>query len=165
MKKVLFVSKLICLSLFIITSCSTGGDDNNNGTGGSGGSGGGGGNNTTVQIQEIKNAVSSGMWVVTFYFDTDHEETNNFSTYGFSFNTTGSMSATNGVDTYNGTWSVTNSSSNNGDIHFNIMFSSHPDFIEISDDWKVLEYSNTKVELTDVSGGNGGVDFLTFERL
>lgn len=36
--------------------------------------------------------------------------------------------------------------------------------IVLSDDWDVLERTDTKIRLIDVSGGNGGTDYLTFEK-
>ena len=51
-----------------------------------------------------------------------------------------------------------------GDVDFNIVFSTPADFEELTEDWHIISISNTKIELTHVSGGNGGTDFLTFER-
>lgn len=164
MRNIALYCKVIVFSLvFVLGSCGST-DDNDNSTAG-GGSGGGTGGNVNTQIDELKTIMASGSWIVTFYFDTDHEETNNFTTFSFVFNPQGSLSASNGIDTNNGTWSVTPDSSGDGDIDFNISFASPPDFAEISDDWDVVSYTNDKLELTDVSGGNGGTDFLTFERL
>jgi hypothetical protein len=39
------------------------------------------------------------------------------------------------------------------------------DFEDLVDDWDFISVSNTKIELIDISGGNGGTDYLTFERL
>ncbi len=38
------------------------------------------------------------------------------------------------------------------------------DFEELSDDWDIISHSSTKIELIDISGGNGGTDYLTFEK-
>ncbi len=54
--------------------------------------------------------------------------------------------------------------STSGDIDFNIFFASPADFAELSDDWEIISHSATKIELRDVSGGNGGTDLLTFEK-
>ena len=43
-------------------------------------------------------------------------------------------------------------------------FSTPVSFIEISDDWNVIERTDTKIKLQDISGGNGGTDYLTFEK-
>lgn len=115
--------------------------------------------------QEIIDTAQSGTWRVTYFFDTDTDETSNFSGYNFTFNANGSVDAVNGNTTVTGTWSVTpGSSSSMDDDHFVLFFASPPDFEDLSDDWTIVSLSNSKIELTDVSGGNGGTDFLTFEK-
>lgn len=52
-----------------------------------------------------------------------------------------------------------------GEIDFNIFFASPENFSELSDDWDIVSYSDTKIELMDVSGGDGEIDLLTFEKL
>jgi len=127
-------------------------------------------NDNTVEIQDVISIASSGNWVVTYFFDTDSEETSNYSGYEFTFGASGVLTASNGTNTYTGTWSVTDDSnssdddSSDDDIDFNISFVSPPDFEELSDDWDIISYSATKIELIDVSGGNGGTDYLTFEK-
>ena len=59
----------------------------------------------------------------------------------------------------------TNDDSPSNDLDFNILFTSPTNFSdELSDDWDILSRTDTKVELVDVSGGNGGTDYLTFEK-
>lgn len=38
-------------------------------------------------------------------------------------------------------------------------------FDELSDDWSILEESETKISLQDISKGNGGTDLLTIEKI
>jgi len=127
-------------------------------------------NDNTAEIQDVINTAESGNWVVTYFFDTDQEETSNFTGYEFNFGTNGVLTASNDTNMYTGTWSVTDDSnssddsSSNDDIDFNISFVSPPDFEELSDDWDIVSYSSTKIELIDISGGNGGTDYLTFEK-
>lgn len=122
--------------------------------------------------QPVVNAVSSGTWRITYYFDTDSDETNQFSNYDFTFNTNGALTANNGANNYDGTWSVTDSHGGNSrsgdddsnDLDFNIFFASPSNFAELSDDWDIISYNSSKIQLIDVSGGNGGTDYLTFEK-
>jgi len=157
MKKLTVKGLLFMLSLTLITgACSS--DDNGINT-----------NNNAETIQAVKNAVVSGTWIITYFFDTDHEETNNYSGYNFTFNSNGVLTATNGTNTYNGTWSVTDSSSDDDssgpdDIDFNIFFATPTEFADLSDDWDIVLNTSTKIELIDISGGNGGTDNLTFEK-
>ncbi len=120
------------------------------------------GNNSTAS--QIENTAQTGTWRITYFYDSDQDETSNFTGYTFTFNSDGSLKAVNGSTTVSGTWSVTNSSSSNDDHHFNIFFASPNNFEDLSDDWKIISTSDTQIKLTDVSGGNGGTDFLTFEK-
>ena len=146
---------LLMLSLMLFSStCSTDDDANDN--------------NNIAEIQNIKNQAQSGSWIVTYYFDTDQDETSNFQGYSFTFNSDGELVAVKDSETVEGTWSVTASNSNvdsNDDIDFNISFLSPANFEELSDDWDILQYSSSIIELIDISGGNGGTDYLTFEKL
>lgn len=121
----------------------------------------------SAQIEDISNIAESGDWIITYFYDTDSEETSDYNGYTFIFENSGTLIASNGTNIYTGTWSVTDSNSNddsNDDLDFNIFFASPPDFEELSDDWEIITYNSSKIELTDVSGGNGGIDFLTFEK-
>ncbi len=88
----------------------------------------------------------------------------------FNFNLDGSLIATDGNTALSGAWSIT--VSDNGtddlgddDVDFNILFASPVKFEKLTDDWEIKTYSANKIELIDVSGGNGGTDFLTFEKI
>tara|TARA_R110000850_G_scaffold270349_1_gene403341 strand:- start:17 stop:487 length:471 start_codon:yes stop_codon:yes gene_type:complete len=124
----------------------------------------------STTISQTINTAQSGSWKITYFFDSDHEETSNFTGYVFTFNENGALVAVKGSTTVTGTWSVTDSNSSDddggsNDTDFNIFFASPADFEDLSDDWDIISVSNSKIELTDVSGGNGGTDFLTFEKL
>jgi hypothetical protein len=122
--------------------------------------------NTQTQVQTN---VRSGTWRITKFIDSGTTETNHFTGYNFTFNNSGVLNAANGTNSYDGSWSVTDSDNSNDDdsqddLDFNINFSLSNDFEDLSDDWDFVSQSTTKIELVDVSGGNGGIDSLTFER-
>lgn len=140
----------------LMTSCS--GDDSPN--------------NLSSNPQPVIDAAATGEWKITYFFDTDSDETAHFTSYVFTFGSGNVLTATNGTNTYTGTWSVTDSSSgsdddsnSSNDLDFNIGFAAPANFEELSDDWDIISYSATKIELVDVSGGNGGTDYLTFEKI
>ncbi|MBC2839667.1 hypothetical protein H7F20_10005 [Robiginitalea sp. SC105] len=126
-----------------------------------------------MDATELRATVQSGQWQVTYFFDTDSDETADFNGYVFTFATDATVTAVNGAIEITGAWSVTMDSGNSmddspddsDDVDFNLSFASPPDFAELTDDWDILEYSDTSIRLTDVSGGNGGTDFLTFEKI
>jgi hypothetical protein len=120
---------------------------------------------TNSNQTKVVDTVSSGTWRITYFYDTDKEETANFTGFNFTFGS--SLTATKSSTTYTGTWSVTDSNSSDDsmdDLHFNILFTAPPDFEDLSDDWDILEMTDTKIKLIDISGGNGGTDYLTFEK-
>lgn len=125
--------------------------------------------NSTTDPTPVINTVTSGTWRITFFEDSGVDETYHFTGYNFTFGSANVLTATNGTNTYTGSWSVTNDDSNDdspsNDLDFNILFASPVNFNdELTDDWDILSRTDTKIELVDVSGGNGGTDYLTFEK-
>ena len=129
-------------------------------------------NDPTIQIANVQNTVQNGSWRITSFVDSGQNETSDFSGYNFTFGDNGVLTASNGATTLTGTWSVTNSSnssssssSSDDDIDFNIFFPvpESNDFEDLNDDWDIVSFSSTRIELIDISGGNGGVDTLVFE--
>jgi hypothetical protein len=103
----------------------------------------------------------SGNWQVTYYWDSDKDETYKFSGNTFTFASSGSISVVASSNTYTGTWTT---GSDDSQTKLYLTFGS-PDYLsDISDDWHVIEQTDNKIRLEDVSGGNGGTDLLTFER-
>lgn len=150
--KALILKAIFSLAIvFTISSCSS--DDDNNSS------------NTFQDV--VEETIQSGNWRITKYIDSGDDETSDYNGYNFTFNSDNSLVATNGTNTYNGTWSITDSNSSDDsldDLDFNILFATPPDFEELSDDWDILSRTDSKIELIDISSGNGGTDYLTFEK-
>jgi len=118
----------------------------------------------STEIKQIIDAAKSGTWRITNYVDSGKDETNDFTGYNFTFSDNGTLTASNSSTAIDGNWSVIDDSSDDGDdIDFNIFFSAPPNFEDLSDDWDIVSSSGTKIELIDISGGNGDTDLLTFE--
>jgi hypothetical protein len=154
MKKVILSLTVACV--FILSTASGCSSDDDNST------------TTPANPTPVITTVTQGTWRITSYIDSDNDETNHFTGYNFTFASGSLLTATNGTNTYTGTWSVTNSDSNDdnpsNDLDFNIFFSTPVDFSDLSDDWDIASRTDTKIQLIDVSGGNGGTDYLTFEK-
>ena len=115
----------------------------------------------------VENNLEAGAWQITLFEDSGKDETNHFSGYDFTFEGNGTLIADNGMNTVQGTWNITDSNSNDNsleDLDLNIFFNVTNDFEELNDDWDILTNTSMKIELIDISGGNGGTDYLTFER-
>ena len=150
LKTMMMIFVLSSMSLTI--SCSSDDDSSSSGT--------------AATIAAIETNMESGSWRITYYFDSDHEETDHFNSYVFVFEDDGTLTASNAASTHTGAWSVTNSNSRttDDDVDFNIAFSTPADFVELTDDWDIITYNSNRIELIDVSGGGGGTDYLTFEK-
>lgn len=152
--KNIFVKILILASLLSVSVMCSDDDDNPS--------------NPSVDPTPVINTVKSGTWRITFYEDSGTNETSNFNGYNFTFADAAVLTATNGTNTYTGTWSVTSDNSGDdspsNDLDFNIAFSAPSNFAELTEDWNILERTDTKVRLIHESGGGGGTDYVTFEK-
>ncbi|RTY93378.1 hypothetical protein [Flavobacterium sp. GT3R68] len=153
MKKLSFLS-LLALIFMLTTASMCSSDDNSSSS-----------QNPTPVI----NLMTQGTWRITSFIESDNNETANFSGYAFTFGASNVLTATNGVNAYTGSWSVTADNSTDdddpsGDLDFTILFASPINFIDLSDDWDIVSQTSTKIQLIDISGGNGGTDYLTFEK-
>lgn len=155
--KFLNLAVIVCASLFF-TACESTDDSNDM--------------NSIANVEDIKSTVTSGNWVITLFEEDGVNQTSYFTDYTFVFAATGELSADNGETSLSGAWSITSDSnssdddsSSDDDIDFNIFFSSPVNFAEISEDWEIVSYSSSRIELVDESGGDGSVDRLVFEKI
>ena len=155
-----YISVFFLIGMISIQSCATDDDSSSN--------------TSDVQIMEAQSIANTGTWMITNFNDSGQDETSDFNGYTFDFASDGVLTATNGTNTLTGTWSITDDSnsssdddsSDDDDIDFNILFSvsQSNDFEDLNDDWDIVSITENRIELRDVSGGNGGTDILVFER-
>lgn len=148
------IKQVLLLGLYILIAVSCSQDDDSP--------------NQDAQQQQVEDQAISGSWYISNFVDSGTDETNNFNGFVFEFMANGEITATSSSITYTGTWSVTDSNSNDDsldDLHFNIFFNLTNDFEDLNDDWDIISYSSTAIVLQDISGGNGGVDDLTFTKM
>jgi hypothetical protein len=148
MQKIRLITIIFIAGSLFMTSCSK--DDNSI--------------DTSDKVNEISSFAQSGTWKVTYFNDSGTDETYHFTGYNFTFGSGGTVTAVNGSATQTGTWSVTSGSSSSSSNKFNLNFSDVEPFDELNDDWDILEYTSAIIKLKDISGGNGGIDYLTYEK-
>ena len=164
MKNIMKINALILIIAMTLMGCSKNDDNNVDDS-----------NNSTSADRVISIAIS-GSWRISLFSDDGENETSDFNGFVFNFNSDGTVVATKGNTTINGTWSVMDDSSNSSSdddgnstddddfiIFFNVPQSS--DFDDLNDDWDIISVTANKMELIDVSGGNGGTDLLTFVKI
>jgi hypothetical protein len=110
--------------------------------------------------QGVTENVTSNTWKVGYYFD-NVDETSHFSGYIFTFDQNGTLTASNGSLSYSGTWA---SYTDDSTLKLELLFASPEYFQDISDDWHVVQQSESTIELQDVSGGDGSTKYLTFTK-
>jgi hypothetical protein len=117
---------------------------------------------------EIEKNLIIGTWKITKFTDSGNDETNDFSSYIFTFNNSGTLTANNVTNNYIGTWSIeetSNSDDNNDDIDLYINFNLSNNFKDLNDNWNVFSQTESKIELIDISNGDGGSEYLTFQKV
>ena len=109
----------------------------------------------------IKRNISdrSGNWRITYSYDNG-DETSTYSGYTFTYNANGTVVALKNAISINGTWSnYLDSGTNKLLLSFDGLTLDN-----IEEDWNILEFTTTSIVLKNVSGGNGGTDYLTFTK-
>ena len=118
-------------------------------------------NTNSENVAQLQDAIIQGTWKITRFIEDGVNQTSNFNGFNFTFNTNGTVLATNGSNPVNGTWSTSVSSSGTPKFVLNFNISNGP-FDEISEDWNIESVSSTLIDLKHVSGGDGSIDLLLF---
>ncbi|HBL79412.1 MAG: hypothetical protein CL524_15355 [Aequorivita sp.] len=143
------IMKKILILFAIVTFASCSSDDDS-------------GNVNTNEFENIKTTLPQGEWKVSKLIDGQSDHTMDFESFIFTFNGDGTVKAQNDLLTENGTWAYDNSSSSEELV---LQFSEQTPFDEINDDWDIVSVTNSQIELSDISGGDGDVELLTFIKL
>ncbi len=144
--KISLLPEILFILLILVSFSSCKKDDNSSSS-----------NITTV----LNSTITQGGWRVTSYIDSGNNETSHYTGYAFTFQSGGVVTATKSGSTVNGTWSSGNDDST---LKLVLNFGTTDPFQELNDDWHVVQQTSTMIKLEDVSGGNGGIDYLTFEK-
>jgi hypothetical protein len=111
----------------------------------------------------INRTLQQGAWRISLFVDSGTDETPHFTGYQLTFANNGVITATRPASV-----SVTGSYSTGTDDNQSkliLNFGSAMQFNELNEDWRIVERTSTRIRLEHVSGGNGGTDLLTFERI
>ena len=100
-------------------------------------------------------------WVVSLFSERAKDETHHFIGYVFQFNADKSFLATTSNNTFEGSWNERNDDTTH---ELDIQITGNEYLDEISDDWDIISMSSSKIELKEVSGGDGHIELLTFVK-
>jgi hypothetical protein len=122
------------------------------------------GDNEQVTVQKptretLEAAIEQEKWRVTYFFDGQSER-NDYNGLTFQFLRHGGFIANDSKATINGVWSAFDTP--DGKVKFNLEFNSDQPF-EFNDNWVVVENTESKITLQDISDGKG--DKIMLERV
>lgn len=110
---------------------------------------------------DLESILTDGLWIVASYTEDSDDQTSDYSGYELDFDMDGTVSASNGSNTNNGTWAVFSSGN-----QMTLDFGTDIPFEEFNDDdWDVISVSSSQLVIQDVSGGGGGTDTLTLQKI
>jgi len=113
------------------------------------------------QVAILNSNAQQSSWKITSYINSGSDGTVHYTDNVFQFNSNGTTTVTKSGSTVSGTWS---SGNDDNTLKFILDFGAIVPFSELNDDWHVIEQSSTLIKLTDVSGGTGNTDYLTFQN-
>jgi hypothetical protein len=103
----------------------------------------------------------SGKWKITLFQEDEKNETAHFTGYTFDFKDNGTIVAVKGSTSLTGKHYE---GLDDSKLKYIIDFGTTSPLNELNEDWEILTQSTTKFQLKHVSGGNGGIDNLVFEK-
>jgi hypothetical protein len=116
--------------------------------------------NTDTDLEDI---LEDGAWIVLSFSSAGIDQTLNYIGYEINFSNDGSVFATNGINTNNGTWSVFAD-----DSKISLDFDTEIPFQEFNyNNWDVVSISNIALTIHNISGGgsSSSTDILTLIKL
>ena len=121
---------------------------------------------SNVTQTSVENSLIDSNWSISFYQDSDEDQTSNYQGYIFYFGEDNVLRAEKNGILETGTWSISDSNSSDDsidDLHLNIVLYGDP-LSDLTDEWDIQTYNNKNIKLIDVSGGNGGTDIVIFDK-
>lgn len=147
MKNILRISVLSIILMTVIASCKKDDDSSTN--------------SSPSSSTALNNGIKQGTWRISYFNDSGNDETSHYTDYMFQFNSNGTVTANKSGNSVSGNWSTGNDDSTAKLLlNFNVI-----PFTELNEDWHLIEQSSNLIKLEHVSGGNGGTEYLTFEKI
>jgi hypothetical protein len=117
-------------------------------------------NDDDVDDSDLRQVLLDGLWEITKFMD-EEDETAIFNGYIFDFFENGVVEASKNGQGFRGEWTTYG---DDGTLELELFFGDEYPLAEIVDDWDIIEFDGNIIKLEDISGGDGSVEYLTFER-
>jgi hypothetical protein len=109
---------------------------------------------------DLIDVLIEGKWTITYYFD-EKDETGNFSGYELTFLENGTVKVSKDDNTIEGTWQTL---TDDGKLKLGLDFGENEIMKDLNEDWIVVDIKESRIELKDISGGDGSVSNLVLEQ-
>ena len=115
-------------------------------------------------VAEISNILMGGDWTVASYVEGDMDETSNYAGFDFSFGMEHILTVSTNMDPLTtGLWRAVRDSEGKLKVYLNLGDGDDV-FADLTDDWDLVSVTANRLELKDISGGDGTVTVLVFEK-
>jgi hypothetical protein len=94
-----------------------------------------------------KEIISSGFWSVEYYF-SGQDKTSQFNNYQFHFNDNGDLTATEGTNSINGSWSMVTDVNRNQVLRINIQ---EAHLSDLNEQWNVTATASNMIDMKGTS--------------
>ncbi len=122
-------------------------------------------NDDGIATPTISQSDVQGVWVVSFFEERGVNETGDFAGFSFDFKSGGTLDVTGNGLSLSGTWSLRNGSDPGEPQELVIAIPTvDKPLEELNDDWDIMAYNSSKIELREISGGDGHLEQLHFTK-
>lgn len=111
--------------------------------------------------RKVENMLEEGTWKITLFSEDGEDYTVGYEGDTFTFNANGTVDVTHASTSFSGTWAT---SKDDDHTELVLTFTNPAELQELSDDWDLIEKTDTSIKLHDESS-DGSHDYLTFEKI
>ena len=115
--------------------------------------------NTQVNLEQLRNTVIASQWQISQFTQNGADETANYSAYRLEFADDDIVTISNDTLSSTGFWDLDR---NENGVNFQLNFNNQPDFEEFQQNWKLVDYSSTLVELKKED--SIAIDYFTLDK-
>jgi len=115
---------------------------------------------TSTTSSDFSTIITSGTWHIDYCYYNEHDDSNDYTSYNFTFLSNGTINVVKNSTNSTGTWyKYTDSGKEKIDLTF-----SASGLNDLQEDWKITEYTPTSFRLRHGSSDSGGADYLYFDK-
>lgn len=116
--------------------------------------------NTQVNLEQLRNTIITSQWQISQFTKNGTDETANYSAYRLEFADEDIITISNDTSSNTGFWDLER---NESGVDFELNFDNQPELQEFDEDWNLVDYSSTLIELKKED--SVAVDYFTLDKV